>query len=321
VLHRKSSSLSRPSSLDQSPRWKLSINQMTAYRWSMEEFLGGAAKARFEAVGLWRKWVDDCGVDETRELAASLGLKISTLSVAGGFTGGNGFSCDESILDSLEAIRTAWKLGATTLLVYAGSRGNHTPTQARRCITHGLKEIAPLAEDLGVQLAVVPLSGQSAKRFSFLGDLLETWRLVQEVGSDHLGLGLNSYHSWKDPNLLLLPPEAMSKLFSVQIADSREVSRSEYDQTLPGDGQIPLPGVIQSLSRAGYKGHLDISVWSEQLWASELYDEMLTRCRQRMETWDRCSVDTPLVLPAGSLSVAEVRRATAQPQGSGRYSI
>ncbi len=54
-------------------------------------------------------------------------------SLAGGFTGSDGQTFRDSMLDALDAIDVAANLQADCLVVLAGSRGGHTKKHARRC--------------------------------------------------------------------------------------------------------------------------------------------------------------------------------------------
>ena len=86
---------------------RLSINEVTTYRWSFEDDVVHYRAAGIPAIGVWRQKVTDFGDEKAIELLAESGLKISSLLWAGGFTGSDGRSFRDSIADGAEAVRLA----------------------------------------------------------------------------------------------------------------------------------------------------------------------------------------------------------------------
>ncbi len=111
---------------------RLSINEMTTYRWSFEEDVEQFRAAGVLAIGVWRQKLADFGEAKAAELLADSGLAVSNLLWAGGFTGSDGHSYSESLKDAADAIRLAATLRAGCLVVYSGGRNNHTQNHARR---------------------------------------------------------------------------------------------------------------------------------------------------------------------------------------------
>ena len=99
---------------------------------------------------------------------AESGLAVSNLLWAGGFTGSDGRSYRESLDDAGDAIRLAGDLGAKALVVYSGARAGHTQNHARRLIREALTELAPMAGDHGLVLAVEPMHFGCAADWTFL---------------------------------------------------------------------------------------------------------------------------------------------------------
>ena len=91
---------------------RISMNELTTYRWSFEEDVQQYAKAGFDAIAVWRHKLSDFGEEKGAELIAESGLKVSSLLWAGGFTGSDGRSHKESVEDAHDAIRLAANLGA-----------------------------------------------------------------------------------------------------------------------------------------------------------------------------------------------------------------
>ena len=90
---------------------RLSINEMTTYRWSFEEDVVELQAAGIPAIGVWRQKVADVGEDRAVDLLAQSGLAVSNLLWAGGFTGSDGHTFAESLQDAADAIRLAASCG------------------------------------------------------------------------------------------------------------------------------------------------------------------------------------------------------------------
>ena len=162
---------------------RLSINEMTTFRWSFEEDVHQLRAAGIEAIGLWRQKLADFGEEKAADLLADSGLAVSNLLWAGGFTGSDGHTYSESLKDAAEAIRLAATLHAGCLVIYSGGRNNHTQNHARRLFLGTLKELAPLATELEVTLAVEPMHPGCAADWTFLTSLDEAVGLIDSLGS------------------------------------------------------------------------------------------------------------------------------------------
>ena len=67
---------------------------------------------------------------------------------------------------------------------------------------------------------------------------------------------------------------------SVQVSDWKPNPRCDNDRALPGDGIIPLAGILQTLEDAGYRGSYEMEIWSQRHWKSDT-ESLVTTCRDR----------------------------------------
>ena len=159
--------------------FEIAISQMTTPRWDLSLEVERLAAHGFGAVSVWRPKISDVGTTAAAALIAAAGLRVSSVQWAGGFTGGDGRSFDESIDDALEAIETAETLGAPVLVVHSGCRGGHTRSHARRLLAEALELLAAPARQAGVTLAVKPMHPVAAVGCSFVSRLAEAVELVE----------------------------------------------------------------------------------------------------------------------------------------------
>ncbi|MGD0899305.1 MAG: sugar phosphate isomerase/epimerase family protein [Thermoguttaceae bacterium] len=258
---------------------ELSVSETTTFRWSLEEDVTHYAAAGIPAIGIWRQKLSDCGLSRAIELLGPSGLKVSHLFWAGGFTGSEGRSYRESIEDAAEAIRTAAALSAGCLIIYSGTRAGHTSNHARRLIQGALVELAPLADESGVTLAVEPMHPGCASQWTFLTGLDDTLALVEAVAHARVKMIFDSYHLGYDPGLADRIPKIVSSVAMVQLGDAREPPHGEQNRCPLGEGVIPLREIVGAFRAAGYDGYYDVELLGEEFEAAD-YPSLLNRVRQ-----------------------------------------
>lgn len=261
---------------------RLSMNEVTTYRWTFDEDVERYAAAGFSAMGLWRQKLSDFGEERAIELLKDTGLRVSNVSWAGGFTGSDGRSFQESVDDAIDAVRLTGVLGCRCLVVYTGARGGHTHNHARRLITEAIRKLIPHAEEHGVKLALKPVHTSCSQEWTFLTSLPEALALVQSFESDRLGLALDTYHLGHDEAIFDHIAAAASYLEIVHLADALEPPEREPNRLCLGDGALPLPRLMQTLLAHDYQGDFDVEIIGEDV--SELsYDLILNRTQERFE--------------------------------------
>jgi sugar phosphate isomerase/epimerase len=261
---------------------QLSMNETTTFRWSFEEDVAQYAAAEIPAIGVWRQKLSDCGVEKAAELLAEQGLRVSHLFWAGGFTGSDGRSFRASVEDATDALRSAKALGTETLVVYSGARAGHTYNHARRLIQEALRELAPLAAELGVTLAVEPMHAGCATEFTFLTTIDDVLDLIGQVGSPMVKMVFDTYHLGLDGDVLDRIAEIAPHVALVQLGDARRPPEGEQNRCRLGEGMIPLREIVAALKSAGYDGFYDVELLGEEIETRD-YAELLAHAKGAFE--------------------------------------
>jgi sugar phosphate isomerase/epimerase len=261
---------------------RLSVNETTTFRWSFEEDVSHYAKGGIPSIGVWRHKLSDCGQTKAAELIRQSGLTVSHLFWAGGFTGSDGHTFLESIADAADALRTASCLGARCLVLYSGARAGHTYNHARRLVLDALKELAPLASQLGVDLALEPMHPGCAAEFTFLTNLDETLAVLDAAGCPAVKVVLDTYHLGFDAALIERIPEITPRIALVQLGDGRSPPEGEQNRCRLGQGIIPLKRIVAALSGAGYDGYYDVELLGEEFGEPD-YLALLAHAKQAFE--------------------------------------
>jgi sugar phosphate isomerase/epimerase len=258
---------------------RLSMNEMTTFRWSFEEDVQHYKEAGYPAIGVWRQKLADFGEERGIELLHESGLGVSNLMWAGGFTGSDGHTHRESIDDALEAIRLAGAMRAGSLVVYTGSRAGHTVNHARRLLLTALKELAPVAEQQGLRLALEPMHSSCAHEWTFLTGLDDALALLDQVGSPAVQLAYDTYHLGWQPGAAERIRDFVHRVAVVHLADGNFPSDSEQTRTRLGEGQVPLAEILAAFHQAGYDGDYDIELIGPDLEHTD-YAELLAHSRE-----------------------------------------
>jgi sugar phosphate isomerase/epimerase len=243
----------------------LSLNETTTFRWSFEDDVAHYAAAGIKAIGVWRQKLSDCGQERARELIEQHQLRVSHLFWAGGFTGSEGHNYRESVDDAADALRTAEAVGAGCLIVCSGARAGHTYNHARQLVLGALNELVPLAEELGVVMALEPMHPGCAAQCTFINHLDEALDMIAAVDSPQVKLLLDTYHLGQDSGLVERIPEIAQQIALVQLGDAKVPPQGEQNRCLLGDGVVPLRSIVCSLRSAGYDGFFDVELMGQDV--------------------------------------------------------
>jgi sugar phosphate isomerase/epimerase len=105
--------------------------------------------------------------------------------------------------------------------------------------------------------------------------------------SGALGVAVDVYHCWWDPELVAQIARAGSKrLLAFHVSDWLAPTRHLLnDRGMMGDGVIDIPSIRSALELAGYQGYAEVEIFSERWWRRPM-DELLVTCIER----HRCAV-------------------------------
>lgn len=260
----------------------LSVNEATTFRWTLEEDVSHYLEEGIPAIGVWRQKLSDCGEEKAAELIQETGIRVSHLFWAGGFTGSDGRTFRASLEDAEEALHTAASLKAESLIVYSGARAGHTHNHARRLFKEALKELAPLAAELSVALAVEPMHPGCAAEFTFVTSIDDVVNLLDAVNHDHVKFVLDTYHLGWDAQLVKRIPELIPRLALVQLGDGKSPPQGEQSRCRLGEGVLPLREIVEALAGAGYNGFYDVELLGEELEHAD-YRDLLKHARKAFD--------------------------------------
>lgn len=258
---------------------KLSISEVTTRDWTLAEDVRNYVAAGLDGIGVWRDKLDAYGIEAGIDSITQSPLGVANLVDAGYFLHKTQSQTDQAIKDVLEAIDLAKLLGTDCLLIVTGDIGSffRTREQAEQLVITALKEIMPTAEVAGIRLAIEPIANRYPG-YTFLSNISDTLKIVDAVGSSHLGLLFDTDHLYESPNLFADIKTAGDRIFCVHLNDMPAQPRPSIDRKLLGEGVIPLKEIVAAIDSTNYKGFYDVEIMSDDVWTMD-YTNVIERTK------------------------------------------
>lgn len=163
----------------------------------------------------------------------------------------------------------------TAIVCLTGPAGELSQEEARRATVEGLRMVAEEAERLGLRVGLEPISPSARSEFTVISTLAEAAAILDEVGSDALGITFDTWHLWDSPQLEEEIARFGDRIVAVHVADWRQPTRGWCDRALPGEGAIPFGPLLRALETAGWEGVYDLEIFSDNGAFGARYEDSL----------------------------------------------
>lgn len=235
-----------------------------------------AAQAGFDAVEFWNWHTKD--LPAIQEAVEAHGLGIATFQANRGGTLIHPDHREAFVAGIEESLGKAEDLGAETLFLLTDELGEDRSVRYQfpelsdeekvRSVLHGLKLLAPLAEDAGVTLVLEPLNTTVDHAGFYLNRSTQGFDLVRKVDSPRIRLLYDIYHMQvMEGNIIHTLTSNLDVIGHIHVADVP--GRHE-----PGTGELNYANIFQALGQTGYDGYVgfefDPTVPSEEAAAASL---------------------------------------------------
>jgi sugar phosphate isomerase/epimerase len=277
-------------------RW-LSLNTATVRRQGdLATIIEACARAGIRAIDPWRDQVAAVGLERAVRLVRDAGLELS------GYCRGGMFPADAAHRaaardDNRRAVDEAKALDALCLVLVAGalpqySRPGSTPSKdiaaARAQVDDGIAALLDYAKSVDMPLAIEPLHpAYAADRacVNTTAQALDICDRLDPAASGRLGVALDVYHVWWDPELLAQIRRAGTRrLLAFHVCDWLVPTRDILnDRGMMGDGVIDIPAIRAAVEAQGFGGYCEIEIFSNDWWEKPM-DEVIATCIARHRT-------------------------------------
>lgn len=268
------------------PTSGLSINLATVrQQWNLREAVEACRRHGIAAVDPWRDQVAAIGLAEAARVIKDNGMHVSGYCRGGMFPAADTAGRQTAVDDNKRAIDEACALGAECLVLVVGGlpKTSRDIGAARQMVADGIGRILPYARANKMPLAIEPLHPMYAADRACVNTLAQALDLCEWLG-DGVGVAIDAYHVWWDPELeaQIARAGAGRHILAYHICDWLVPTRDLLlDRGMMGDGVIDLPRLRASVEKAGYTGYVEVEIFSASDWWTRPGDEVLRTCIDR----------------------------------------
>ncbi len=246
---------------------RLSLNQITTEQWNLKEAVEGSLRHDIEWISVWRHKIEEIGLKTSKRLIQDSGLKVSSVCRGGMFPAPTAKERAERIDDNKRAIEEASELGTDTLVLVCGPSPDRDLCTARKWVEEGIDQLVPFAKDHGVKLAIEPLHPMFVADRSVINTLEQATTMAQKHAADEVGVIVDVYHVFWDPNLYHEIKRAEGRILGFHVSDWKVPMADMFKgRAMMGDGVIEINRMRKAVEEAGYRGPIEVEIINQALW-------------------------------------------------------
>ena len=275
----------------------LSLNTATVRKQaSLHRIIEACAARGIGLIDPWRDQVHAVGIAGIARQIRDAGVKLSGYCRGGFFTSVDAAGMAAALEDNRRAIDEAKTLGSPCLVLVVGAlpgalAGPPLSTDiglARSQVRDGIAASLEYARTVGMPLAIEPLHPMQAADRACVNTLEHALDLCDALDPGRtgaLGVALDAYHVWWDPKLAdQISRAGAERLLAYHVCDWLVPTRDLVnDRGMMGDGVIELRKLRGMVEAAGYRGSVEVELFSDTWWSKPM-DEVLDTCIERLKS-------------------------------------
>ncbi len=277
-------------------RW-LSLNTATVRKQGdLLEIIEACARHGIRAIDPWRDQVASVGLERAVRAVRDAGLELSGYCRGGMFTS-DGAHRNEVRDDNRRAVDEAKALGAPCIVLVAGGLPQYSRpgsavskdiAAARAQVHDAIGDMLDYARQAQMPLAIEPLHPAYAADRACVNttkQALDICDALDPERSGALGVALDVYHIWWDPDVLpQIAGAGQDRLLAFHVCDWLVPTRDILnDRGMMGDGVIDIKRLRAAVEAQGYAGYSEIEIFSNDWWSKPM-DEVVRTCIERHRT-------------------------------------
>jgi len=144
--------------------------------------------------------------------------------------------------------------------------------------------LLPTAEKLGICLSLEPLHPMVCGMRSVISSLRDAVEILDDLSHPNLTIALDSYALWWDQGLEEQIHQAGTRIQHLHVSDWLSQTKDlRLDRGMPGDGCIDNRKIRTWMEREGFKGPVEVEIFSAFDWWLRPSDEMVKTICDRLE--------------------------------------
>jgi sugar phosphate isomerase/epimerase len=266
------------------------INTATlGFQAPLGEVIDAVARAGFGQIAPWRREVEGQDVKAIAKHIRDAGLKISGYCRSTYIPANTKRDYIANLEANIWALDEAAALGAPVFVMVVGGlpRGSKDLEAARAQVREACAELVDYGKKIGVKIGLEPLHPVYAAERSCLTLLSEALNWCDAIDDPNIGVVIDCYHTWWDPNLKrdIARAGQSNRIFGLHVCDWLVPTQDVLnDRGMMGDGVIDVRGFRGATENAGYAGAVEVEIFSAANWWKRPMVETLNVCRQRLTT-------------------------------------
>ncbi len=277
-------------------RW-LSLNTATVRKQGgLLEIIDACARHGIRAIDPWRDQVAAVVSIVPHARCATPGSTSPAIAAAACFVADSAHR-NEVRDDNRRAVDEAKALGTSCIVLVAGglpqfSRPGSAPSKDIEAswsqIHDGIAEMLEYARSANMRLAIEPLHPAYAADRACVNttkQALDLCDAIDPARSGMLGVALDVYHIWWDPDVMAQIARAgKDRILAFHVCDWLVPTKDMLnDRGMMGDGVIDIKRVRAAVEAQGFAGYSEIEIFSNDWWGRPM-DEVLRTCIERHKT-------------------------------------
>ena len=248
---------------------KLCVHTITTKPWPIETAAQEFSKAGIGGITVWRDALAGRDIRQTGNMLRDLNLEVVSLCRGGFFPALTPEARQKAIDDNFKAIDEAEALGAPMVVLVCGSAPGQSLSESRQQIQDGIAACLLHAAAANVKLTIEPLHPMYAGDRSAVNTLAQANDLAEALNSPYVGIAVDVYHLWWDPDLenQLQRCGSHGNLSAFHICDWKTPTLDMLnDRGLMGEGCIPLKQIRHWVEETGFTGLHEVEIFSNSYW-------------------------------------------------------
>lgn len=246
---------------------RLSLNQKTTEYWGVSDAILACQERGITWIGLWREHLAAEGIEAAASLILETGIGVSSLCRGGFFPQATDEGFQAVIADNRRAIDEAVAVGTDTLVLVCGGIAGGDLDRSRQQVAEGIEKLLPYAQANDVRLAIEPLHPMFCADKSVIVTLRQALDLAERFPEASVGVVIDSYHIWWDPEIWEQVARAGPRIFSYQVCDWLDpLPDRVLGRGMMGDGVIDFSQLTDAVESAGYTGPIEVEIFNQRIW-------------------------------------------------------
>lgn len=251
---------------------RLCIHTITTRPWSLADAIDGYTKAGVQGITVWRQALEPYGPAEAGRMLRDSSLEVVSLCRGGFFPAVDAAGRQRAIDDNRRAVDEAEAIGAPLIVLVCGAVPGMPLAEGRKQIADGIAAVLDHAAAANVKLSIEALHPMYADSRSAVNTLGQANDMVEAIASPWVGVTVDVYHLWWDPDLENQVARAGTNgsLLSFHVCDWRTPTRDLLnDRGLMGEGCINIRGIRGWVESTGFGGFIEVEIFSDEYWAQD----------------------------------------------------